>query len=81
MAPVIDANNRGPLINIGIWLSLVTACIAVATKVWIKLASLRRLQLDDAYILLALVRHISQDYISCHLFNQRRVLTSFVLSL
>ena len=55
MPPIVDATDRGPLINIGIWVSLVASCIAVATKVTTKIVLIRRLQIDDACSIIALV--------------------------
>ena len=63
MAPLIDDNDRGPLVNVGLWISLVAACLAAATKVCTKLALGRRLFMDDVYMLLALVSFDTSPFV------------------
>ena len=53
--PRIDAEHRGPLINIAAWFLLVTMILFTASKVVTKWRMVRRLQNDDYLILLAMV--------------------------
>jgi hypothetical protein len=52
----ITANNRGPLVNITTWITLVAMCLATGVKVISKRVMVRKFQRDDYYILAAMVR-------------------------
>lgn len=54
--PRIDAEHRGPLINIAAWFLLVTMILFTASKVVTKWRMVRRLQNDDFLLVLAMVR-------------------------
>lgn len=56
-APVVDAGHRGPLLNVAKWVVLAPTCIAAIVKLYTKWALLRRLQVDDALTLTALVSY------------------------
>ena len=53
---VVTANNRGPLVNIVAWVTLIAICLSTSIKVGIKYARLRGVEMDDAYMLGAMVR-------------------------
>ena len=54
--PRIDAEHRGPLINIAAWITLVAMVLIVTGKVATKWKMIRRLQSDDTLMILATVR-------------------------
>lgn len=43
----ITAEDRGPLVNLANWITLVVACLATFTKIATKLRKMRSLQGDD----------------------------------
>ena len=47
----------GPFINVVTWILLITSALAVLTRLITKRALRRSLDVDDAFVLLALVRH------------------------
>jgi hypothetical protein len=47
----------GPFINVVTWVLLITSALAVLTRLITKRALRRSLDIDDAFVLLALVRH------------------------
>lgn len=51
----ITADDRGPLVNLANWVTLVVACLATLTKIATKLRKIRRLQGDDYIMLAAMV--------------------------
>ena len=53
--PRIDAEHRGPLINIAAWFLLVTMILITASKVITKWRMVRRLQNDDYLLVTAMV--------------------------
>ena len=55
--PRIDAEHRGPLINIAAWFLLVTMILFTASKVVTKWRMVRRLQNDDYLLVTALVSY------------------------
>lgn len=54
--PRLDAEHRGPLINIAAWFLLVTMILFTASKVVTKWRMVCRLQNDDFLLVLAMVR-------------------------
>lgn len=55
--PPVDAEHRGPLINIAAWFLVVTTLLFTASKVVTKWRMVRRLQNDDLLLGLAMVRY------------------------
>ena len=53
--PRVDAEHRGPLVNIAAWFLLVTMILFVASKVVTKWRMVRRLQNDDYLFVTAMV--------------------------
>ena len=51
----LTAENRGPIVNIVAWVSLIAACLATFIKVGTKYWRKHGLQLDDVYMLCAMV--------------------------
>ena len=51
------AGNRGPLVNIAAWFTLVVAIIATGMKFYIKRSRIGVLQLDDLFIGISAVSH------------------------
>lgn len=47
----------GPFVNVVTWILLITSALAVLTRLITKRALRRSLDFDDAFVLLALVRH------------------------
>jgi len=56
--PGSDA-DVGPFINVVTWILLITSALAVLTRLITKRALRRRIDVDDAFVLLALVRHLN----------------------
>ena len=52
---LVTPNNRGPLINLATWLTLVVMCLATFTKIGSKLRKIGRLQGDDFLMFAAMV--------------------------
>ena len=48
-------DNRGPLVNVAMWITLAPTCIATLVKLYTKWAVIQGLQTDDFLILFALV--------------------------
>ena len=53
--PLIDAEHRGPLVNLAAWISLVAMIVFLSAKVATKWKMLRTLQNDDILLILAMV--------------------------
>ena len=53
--PRIDAEHRGPLINIAAFITLVTMVLFTLSKVATKWSMVRKLQNDDYFMLFAMV--------------------------
>ena len=51
----ITADDRGPLVNLANWITLVVACLATITKIATKMRKIRNLQGDDYIMLAAMV--------------------------
>ena len=51
----LAAGNRGPIVNVVAWTSLIAACLATFIKVITKYWRTRCLQRDDVYMLCAMV--------------------------
>ena len=64
--PRIDAEHRGPLINIAAWFLLVTTILITASKVVTKWRMVRRLNNDD-YLLVTAV--VSSNLLGLHYQN------------
>lgn len=52
---VVASDDRGPLVNIATWISIVSAAIVVLVKVFSKVLRARLLQSDDYCIMVAMV--------------------------
>lgn len=52
---LVTPENRGPLINLGTWLTLVVMCLATFTKIGSKIRKIGRLQGDDFAMFAAMV--------------------------
>lgn len=59
---VVTPDNRGPLINLATWLTLVVMCLATFTKIGSKLRKIGRLQGDDFLMFAAMVPIIAQSF-------------------
>lgn len=53
----------GPYINVVTWVLLITSALAVLTRLVTKRALKRSLDIDDGFVLLALVRHVCLSWI------------------
>ncbi|KAF2236778.1 hypothetical protein EV356DRAFT_574700 [Viridothelium virens] len=58
--PLLDADHRGPLINLATWITLVAAILLAITKLGTKYYLAKRLQRDDVFMALALVVAIGE---------------------
>ena len=60
----VTANDRGPIINLANWITLVVMCLSSFVKVGTKYRKIGTLQKDDFYMLAAMVRSsmISRKY-------------------
>ncbi|APA12773.1 hypothetical protein sscle_10g075430 [Sclerotinia sclerotiorum 1980 UF-70] len=56
----VTADNHGPLLNVAMWIVLVPMVIATLTKVYIKYDTLRKIQLDDYFGLIAMLSSVAQ---------------------
>jgi hypothetical protein len=58
----INGDNRGPAIDIAVWICFILCALSIIAKVWTKLGRhgqkirIRNLQLDDYILMLSLVR-------------------------
>ena len=52
------SENRGPVINIIIWILFVVTVLATFVKVFSKWVMVRKLLHDDAYMIAAMVQYI-----------------------
>ena len=59
--PRIDADHRGPLVNLAAWISLVAMIVFLAAKVATKWKMVRKLQNDDILLVLAMVTSHLQE--------------------
>lgn len=59
---LVTPDNRGPLINLATWLTLVVMCLATFTKIGSKLRKIGRLQGDDLLMFAAMVPMILQSF-------------------
>jgi heme/copper-type cytochrome/quinol oxidase subunit 1 len=60
-------DNLGPFVNVVTWILLITSGLAVLTRLITKRALRRRIDVDDAFVIAALVSH---TYCSInHLFH------------
>lgn len=55
----ITAENRGPLINIATWILLVVMSLTTLVKIFSKWFMVHRLQYDDIYMFVAMVKFLS----------------------
>ncbi|KAI4166126.1 MAG: hypothetical protein LQ342_000012 [Letrouitia transgressa] len=55
MTTVSEANARGPLVNIASWITLVSAILAAGVKLYTKMSITKKVQLDDALLLVAVL--------------------------
>ena len=58
----ITADNRGPLVNIATWITLVAMVIMTLTKVATKWAMAGRLQADDGLMVAAMVGALNKRH-------------------
>lgn len=58
--PQLDATHRGPIVDITSWVTLVTMILITSIKVVTKWKKLRKLQLDDAFMIFAMVRFLTR---------------------
>lgn len=65
---LVTPDNRGPLINLATWLTLVVMCLATFTKIGSKLRKIGRLQGDDFLMFAAMVPMITQSF-TCKKFT------------
>lgn len=63
-AAVITGDERGPILNILTWFLLVISCLAVISKVFMKLKKNSFLMADDFLIAGALVRHTALPFLT-----------------
>ena len=54
---LVTADNYGPVVSVITWILLVSMILAVCTKVVLKLLASQTFNRDDAWLLLAMVRH------------------------
>ena len=54
----LKVENRGPIINIVALVAFIGVCLATFVKLGIKYVRLRNLQMDDIYMLAAMVGHV-----------------------
>jgi hypothetical protein len=72
----INGDNRGPAIDIAVWICFILCAISIVAKVWTKLGRrgqkihVGNLQLDDYLVVLSLVRNFTrQDMIGSSVAN------------
>ena len=53
---ISTAEDRGPLLNVGMWIALVPTCMMVAAKVYTKWITTSKIVTDDFLMFIALVR-------------------------
>lgn len=53
---VVDAEHRGPLVNLAAWITLICMVVFVFAKISTKWVMVRMVQRDDAIIIVAMVR-------------------------
>ncbi len=51
----VTTDNRGPLVNVTIWITLTAMCLVTGVKVISKRVMVHKIQRDDYYILAAMV--------------------------
>ena len=59
--PRIDADHRGPLVNLAAWISLVAMTVFFFAKVATKWKMVRKFQNDDIFLTLAMVASHFQE--------------------
>jgi hypothetical protein len=52
----ITPEDHGPIINVISWILMVLTCLATLAKVWSKWSLTKKLQADDYYMAIAMVR-------------------------
>jgi hypothetical protein len=55
----ITADNRGPWVNIIVWILLVVMCLATFVKIFVKWTMAKRFDLDDLFMLLGMVSSLT----------------------
>lgn len=70
---LVTPDNRGPLINLATWLTLVVMCLATFTKIGSKLRKIGRLQGDDFLMFAAMVPMIPQSF-TCRKFSYKKLM-------
>lgn len=58
--PRIDADHRGPLVNLAAWISLVAMIVFLSAKVATKWKMVRKLQNDDILVLAMVTSHFQE---------------------
>jgi hypothetical protein len=56
-------DNLGPFVNVVTWILLITSTLAVLTRLITKRALRRRIDIDDAFVIAALVGIASDTYV------------------
>ncbi|KAL9037790.1 MAG: hypothetical protein Q9214_005546, partial [Letrouitia sp. 1 TL-2023] len=64
MTVVSEANARGPLVNIASWITLVSTILAAGVKLYTKVSMTRKVQLDDALLLVAVTFYVATVYVA-----------------
>ena len=59
--PQIDAEHRGPLINVATWITLVSMILFVSCKVFTKWRMVKKWQNDDILMIIAMVHYYSSN--------------------
>ena len=56
--PRPGVDNRGPLLNIGSWFTVVTMLLFSGVKIYTKWSVVGKLQYDDLFVIVAAVCHV-----------------------
>ena len=52
---IVTASDRGPLLNLASWITMVSVSLFVGVKVYTKWTMARKVQFDDVFVILATV--------------------------
>ncbi|KAI9646832.1 hypothetical protein NHQ30_004831 [Ciborinia camelliae] len=58
---ILSADNRGPGLNVGMWIVLIPTVMMVAAKMYTKWHSTKKISADDILISIALLTAIAQS--------------------
>ena len=56
MTIIVSDINEGPVVNVAAWFGTVVMVLGVCTRLWSKYSVLRRWTVDDALVVLTMVR-------------------------